>query len=349
VKPARLVSAASISLVLTVLFPPSDMAQGTTPLARKIAFLRGRSVWVADTNGTNAFRLTDRSVQIDDFCFSPRLRYLAYSAIVDSAEEPGLWDSTETPPQRAVCSIVIVDLERNHILSRSDSQWVSINRWLNDDRLLYHESDGFAVGNSYIYDVHKDAVTELNAPDDRLWRSDISLDGSLELYVETQYLNKKNRFDLRCADNRTRSDTIVFSIDFSISDQAISNSRDRIAFLQVRDSSGRYFDVLWLYDLQKASFVSLYQGPANPKFADENNLAWSFQDRYVGMFFMNNGIIVDPRGPSTVVKVQGSDFSWIGDTRFLYTQNNIVYVYDLRSRSSKEVLRDAEKAVFLRQ
>jgi hypothetical protein len=148
-------TALSFALAIALLFPVCAWGQSAIGLSNKIAFLRGEAVWVANTDGSGAEKLTRDSAKVDIFLFSPTRRYPAYSAVVGSVKEPGLWDSTETAPDRAICSIVILDLTTNQTLKRTDSGRVYIARWLPGDNLLYYTSDGFAVDGYYAYDSHR--------------------------------------------------------------------------------------------------------------------------------------------------------------------------------------------------
>jgi hypothetical protein len=279
---------------------------------------------------------------------------LAYSAVVGSAEEPGLWDTTETAPQRAICSIVIMDLQTQRTLKQTDSDWVYINRWLPQDRFLYHTSDGYAVGDSYIYDAHSRSILNIGMANERAWESDFSFDGSMEVYVDGEYVNKHTRYDLHCVDANKSTDRVLLSRDFRIMQQRISHSTKSIAFLQVQDpevpgASHQRDDVLWLYDLNNSTCLPLYRGPTNSMFAGVQYLEWSFDDQYVGMFFSGEAIVVDIKHPSRTVKTAGDHFSWIGNDKLIYTRSKCIYLYDLATRSSKMILKDADQTTFLQK
>ena len=85
-------------------------------LANKIAFLSDGEVWVSDRDGQRITQITHTNGRIEDFLFSPTLKYLSYSQIIKYVDEPGLWEEGERIPQRAVCSIVIMELRDQKVL-----------------------------------------------------------------------------------------------------------------------------------------------------------------------------------------------------------------------------------------
>jgi len=317
-------------------------AQNKIEPANKIAFLRDQAVWLANPDGSGEQRLTNKSVKVNDFLFSPTLQYLAYSAIVGSAEEPGLWDSTETAPQRAICSIVIFDLATNKKLKQTDSEWVYITRWLPQDRLLYYTSDGYAVSGYYAYDARKNSMLTMPDGDERLTNSDFSLDGSLEAYVGSYGR------DLYMHYVDTNRDTVLVSGKFYICDVRISNNKRHVSFVQVQDEGQKYFDILWLYERKTSSCTSLHRGPAHAKSGGVNYLAWSPDDRYIGMFFPPEAIVLEIEHPSRTITVSGKNFCWLANDKIIFTRDNDTYVYDLTTSSSSLLIKGADMAVLLR-
>jgi len=334
--------ALALSLAMALALPMRARGQGTSGPANKIAFLRGRAVWVAETNGSRAQKLTDDRAKVEDFLFSPTHRYLAYSAVVGSAEQPGLWDRTEAPPRRSVLSIVVLDLQTNRALKPTDPGWVKIIRWLPGDKLFYLTSDGFAVTGYFVYDIPKNSIQEMPSYDERAMGSDFSLDGSLEAYVDDFGR------DLHLVLRETGSDAVLVSGKGNITDVRISNDRKHVAFLQVEAVERTYFDVLWLYDRESASCRSFYRGLSHQKSGGVNYLAWSPDDRYVGMLFSPEAIILDVRQPGQTNNISGANLSWIAKNKLILNRNDDLYVYDLATGSSRLLIRDAARAVFLR-
>jgi len=337
-------------ILLDLLVLAHAFAAPQNEFADKIAFLRGGEVWVANPDGLSPQKLTSDSGRADEFFFSPTLKYLAYAKVIGSAEEPGLWDSTETPPQRAICSIVILDLGTKMTLKEmkpTHDPWIYIDRWLPEDKLLYHGSDGFSVSGSYVYDLHKDTEFELPPSDDRLLGADYSPDGTLEAYVDYSGRGETFRCNLHLVHSRAKIDTILASRKGTISDQRISHDKNSIAFLEVEGIKGVYFDILWLYDRRNSACVSLYRGPAKPKSGGVNSLAWSFDDRYVGMFFPPEAIVLIVHHPAESVKIPGDNFCWAGNERIIFNQGDDTYLYDLRTNSRTLLIEHARKPVFL--
>jgi hypothetical protein len=88
----------------------STVPAGDAGFGGKIAFLRSGEIWIVDQDGGNIRRVTNAGGKVEDFLFSPSIKYVAYSKRIKTVEEPGLWEKGEKPPQKSVCSIAIQDL-----------------------------------------------------------------------------------------------------------------------------------------------------------------------------------------------------------------------------------------------
>ena len=98
-------------------------------LNNKIAFLKDGEVWIVDQSGQNIKQLTNTKGKVEDFYFSPSLKYLAYHKILKYVKEPGIWEKEEAP-MSAVWSIVIIDLKNQKILKEikpHEQEWLYID------------------------------------------------------------------------------------------------------------------------------------------------------------------------------------------------------------------------------
>lgn len=335
----------SFSFLAHTFTSPSDQLTG------KIAFLRAGEVWVADTSGRNLRQLTNDSGKVDEFLLSPGLRYLAYARIIGSAEEPGLWDSTEPPPQRAIHSIVILDLQTKKKVTEihpTRDPWIYISRWLPREKFIYYGADGFAVNGYYQYDPVTSTQTELPSGENGLLDADYSSDGLLKAYVNDTGLGGSYRNNLHLVHLQSNKDTTLVSRRGTICEQRISNGGSRIVFIEVERVGNGYFDNLWLCDPVKSSCISLHRRPAKPKSGGVHHVAWSPDDRYIGLFFPPEALVFDLQHPKDPIAVTGRNFCWIGNDRIALNFGNDLFVYDLRTMSKVLLIEKAEQPVFLR-
>lgn len=330
------------TLITVALTAGAGLAQPGKQDTGKIAFLRHDAVWIAGLNGTGAVRATEKGVTVDGFLFSPGGKYLAFSAVVGSAEEPGIWDSSETPPERPICSIIVLDQGSKQTMFRTDSAWFSIARWLPGERLLFYDSDGFAVNNHYEFNPATGEVKTMEVPDDRLIDSEFGRDGTLEAYAGDDGRS------LHIFDRSSGRDTVIATTRGMISESRFSSDGGRLVYMEVQSSGGAYTDVLWLLDRTTGAARALDRRPARPKFRGEDHLAWSPGDRRIGMFYPPGAIVMDLGDPGKTWTIPGRDFSWISDEMLLVSRDEGIFRYDLESRTEQLMLPDATKGIVLR-
>ena len=109
----------------------------------------------------------------------------------------------------------------------------------------------------------------------------------------------------------------------------ISHDQKNIAFLEVTSLKGQYFDNLWVSNINNGSSVKLYAGPARAKTGE---LAWSFDDRSIGMFFSPEAGIVEIQTPEIFHRLSGADFNWSENKKVIFSQGNNIYFYDLNTK-----------------
>ena len=328
-----------------LLFRISSFASGAGELSGKVAFLKDGEVWICDLHGKEMKQITNDSGKVDDFLFSPNLKYLAYAKIVDYVDEPGLWEDSEKVPQRAVCSIVIMDLGTQEIKRQrmpTEDTWIYISKWLPGDKLLYYSASGFDVSGFYAWDIRSGSKEEIEYNKGHvISNADYSADGSLTVYVDDAGLGKDYRENLHLVNSKTNEDRILVS-KRSIANQRISNDKNQIAFVEVESVGKKYFDNLWVYDISRNSLDSLRQEAAGARV-----ISWSFDDRHIGMFFSSEALVVDVKDPSKIHRIHGTEFAWTEDGRIIFSQGNDIYLYDLGLGTSELLLKGAAKPAFL--
>jgi hypothetical protein len=216
------------------------------------------------------------------------------------------------------------------------------------EKFVYYGADGFAVNGYYQYDPVTGAEAELPSGENGLLDADYSSDGLLKAYVTYTGLGKSYRNNLRLVHLQSNRDTTLVSRRGSICDQRISNGGSQIVFIEVERAGNAYFDNLWLYDLSKSACISLQRRPAKPKSGGVHYVAWSLDDRYVGLFFPPEALVFDLQQPADHLTVTGRNFYWIGNDRIAFNVNDDLYVYDLKTKSKVLLVKKAEQPVFLR-
>jgi Tol biopolymer transport system component len=316
----------------------------------KIAFLRSGETWVADQDGGKARRVTDTGGKVEDFLFSPSLKHMAYSRRIKTVEEPGLWEKGKEPPQRSVCSIVVLDLanqKKAREMNPPEGEWIYFDKWMPKDLLLGHRSSGFDVSGFFALNAGEGLARELDYEQGaRLLEADFTPDGSLQAYVKDTGVGKDFKIHLFLVDLRTGAQKLLLS-KRSVLSPKISPDKTRIAFFEVEYRGKKGFDHLWVYDIQKNLLKELYQGPAKPKSAGVSDLAWSPDGRNIAVSFPSYTLLLEIENPARTRRVQGKDLSWVSNHRVIYSRENRVYSYRLDSREADLFLENATQPVFL--
>lgn len=339
-----------VSSSLLLLFVTNSFATELGELSHKIAFLKNGEVWVSDLGGQKMKQITSDSGKVDDFLFSRSLKYLAYAKIIGYEDEPGLWADTEKVPQRAVCSIVIMELKAQKVIKEimpTEDRWIYISKWLPEEKLLYYSSSGFDVSGFYTYDIQKDTKEEIDYNKSSIVSgTEYSTDGSMRTYVDDSGLGKDFKENLHLVDLRTNVNRILVS-KRSIASHKISNDKNQIAFVEVEQIEKKYDDNLWVYKIKEDSLKILYRGPAKAKIGGASEISWSFDDRYIGIFFSPEALVIEVQNPSTIHRIHGQSFSWIENEKIIFAQENDTYLYSLETRKSDLLFGGASKPTFL--
>jgi len=342
------------SLVLSIGFvlcqSGNAVAIEANEFANKIAFLSDGEIWVSDKDGWRIKQITKTTGKIEDFLFSPTLKYLSYSQIIKYVDEPGLWEEGERMPQRAVSSIVIMELRDQKVLKEimpPEGSWIYPAKWLPDEKLLFYGASGFDVWGFFEYDIQTGMEGELDyTKGSILSNADFHKDGSLMAYVDDSGVGEEFKENLHLVDLKSNDDKILVSKK-SILEPKISCDKGNVAFVEVEYVDKQGFDNLWIYNVKDASLKRLYRGPAKAKSGGESELSWSFDDRHIGMFFSPEALVLEIQNPGNIHKARGTDFSWIGNREIVFAQGNDIYLYNLDTRKRELFFEDASKPAFL--
>lgn len=337
-----------LSLVLSL--AGNTFALEVGELANKIAWLHQGEVWMADKDGRPMKPITKTSGKVEDFLFSPAGKHLAYSKIIRFAEEPGLWEAREQAPQRAVCSIVIMDLKNQKVLKEimpPKGNWIYPAKWLGGEKLLFYESSGFDVGDFFEYELQRNIEQKIDYHQgSRAADADFHPDGSLMVYTDDTLVGKEYKMHLHLVDLKAKTDKIIVSQESSVLMPKISYDKKYIAFVQVeRINSSTYFDNLWIYNIKEGSLKKIYRGPAVAKTAFLSRIAWSFDYKFIAMFCSPKAVVLEIQNPGNLHKIRGIDFNWRDDNKIIYAQEG-VYLYNLDNRKKELLFKDASKPKF---
>ena len=324
-------------------------AINTYELLNKITFLKKGEVWISDIQGKEVKKITNTEGKVENFVFSPALEYIAYSKIIKYVDEPGLWEGKEVP-KCPVSSIVIKNLIDGTIVKEIfPSEWIHITKWVSSDKLLYHESSGFDVSGFCEYDIQEGVITRMEyMKGSILSDADYHKDGSLAAYVKPSGVDNEFTYDLHLVDNKLNTDTIVVK-KRSILDPKISHDKNCIAFFEVEwnhdTSKGR--DNVWIYSIKNKALKKIYSGNSMPKVGGKEELSWSLDNKYLGLFHPKTAIILNIQRSEHIQTISGTDFQWIINNNIIFSQDGNIYRYLLKDNKKELIHNNATRPVFL--
>jgi len=123
-----------------------------------------------ELHSLNGRRLTSTNKTVDSYVLSPGKHYVAYSVIVGSKEEPGIYDDGDDIPQRPLHHVIVMDLDTSKVIRKitppsENEPWIYADRWVSDEELVLYDADGFAVGRHYFYHAGINALRRGNFGD----------------------------------------------------------------------------------------------------------------------------------------------------------------------------------------
>ncbi len=346
----------SILVILSACLVLSGAASAAGPVsvdvAGHIAFLRDGDVWIIGTDGQGVRQVTSSDGTVEEFLFSPDLKHLACSMIIGYADEPGWLEEGEEAGKRAVCSIVIVRLLDMGIVTElmpPEDNWIYPARWLPGERLMYYAASGYDVWGFFEYDIREGARKDTAYEQARKSiDADYTADGTLTAYTDNVRVEDKYMDNLTIRDSASGDDRIVATRK-SILDPGISCDKTHVAFIEVEYVEKEGFDNLWVCDLESDSLQRLYRGPAKAKDGNVRAVSWSFDGRYIGMFFSPEALVLETGDPSNIHKISGIDFNWIGNDRFVFAQGDTMFTYEMSTGTKEILLENASKPAFLQK
>jgi Tol biopolymer transport system component len=180
----------------------------------------------------------------------------------------------------------------------------------------------------------------------QLFEADFYRDGSYMLYIDDMGLGKGFKQNLHLVDLKSKDDRVILSKG-SVLEPKISEDKKNIAFIEVKSEGKEYFDNLWIYTFKDGSVRRIYRGRAKAKAAGVNELSWSFDGKYVGMFFSPEALVIEVQSPTNMHKIQGADFNWVTNNKIIFSQGNNIYSYGLDTGKKELIIKDVSKPKFL--
>ena len=345
----RLIKLNIAIIIFCLVFVNNITAKKSSEFINKISFLKEGEVWTSNIQGKEIEKLTNTNGKIENFLFSPTLLYIAYSKIIKYVDQPGLWEEAEAP-KCAVSSIVIKNLKDGSTIKEMfPSEWIHITKWKTANKLLYHKSSGFDVSGFCEYDIQQGFINQIEyMKGSTLDNADYHKDGSLVAYIDDSGVGNEYTRNLHLVDTKLNTDTIVIS-KRSILDPKISHDKNYIAFFEVewnRDTN-KGLDNVWIYSIKNKSLKKIYTGSSKPKIGGKEELAWSLDNQYLGMFHPRVALILNIQRSERTLTISGADFQWIINNNIIFSQDENIYIYLLKDNKKELIHKHATRPVFL--
>ena len=118
-------------------------------------------------NSIDNIVLTNTNGKVNNYWLSPNKRYVSYEVIIKYVNEHSDLEDETDLVQVPVCHVVIYDIQKRNIIGEIHPEnvtemFVRIDKWLSDKEILLHDSDGIAVGNSYIYNLEERRLRQID-------------------------------------------------------------------------------------------------------------------------------------------------------------------------------------------
>lgn len=152
------VSDKELTLVERIVDGKSIMNRRGKPLSGVEVVLKDGELYEKSGTGLGG-KITSTDGKVNSYLQSPDKQYVAYSIIVGFIDAPGLYEEVvEEIPQDPVYQIVVMDIEQRKQLTvikppAENEPFLYVDQWISSDELLLHDSDGLAVGWSYVYNA----------------------------------------------------------------------------------------------------------------------------------------------------------------------------------------------------
>jgi len=338
--------------VLIFFLTLSNILGINSELKNGVIYLSSGEVYFCDLNHQNTIQLTSTNNKVSGFAISPDYRSLAYSKIFKYVDEPGIWDST--PPKRAVCSIMLIDLKSDKIIREifpSEYEWIYIDYWLNSKELLCSSADGFSVNDSY--KINTAGVID-------------TLD-----YDELDRTKNLNLITPKYLEMRLIKDSLagIHFIDFKNRKNITLSQEKNYSHLEAISSN--YESFLWsenfnkivkrenLWQLEQSYHLNLYNlvsGKDKPIINKDRSSSLPFDkiqfspdNRIVSCDLRNSdSISIHFINSNKHIDLCGTKTLWIDSNRLMYFLDKNLYVYDIDRNMSTLFLENVNEAMYVK-
>jgi len=326
---------------------------GANPeLKNGVIYLFSGEVYFCDLNHQKTVKLTNTNNNVSHFAISPDYRFLAYSKIFKSLDEPELWDSITA--KKPANSVTLYDLKSDKIIREifsSDYEWIVIDDWLNSKELICASADGSTWDDRYKintagiidtldYDRYK-SIFDLN----NFSPQDLKMQLIKDSLAHNHYLDFKNIKNITYSKDGKYSHVEAVSSD----DKSFLWSETFTQFLkeEIQWQWERGYH-LYLYNLVSGEDKLIINKDISPailynkiQFSPDNSMItcdWSHSDS-ISIYFLNAKKHIDLLGTKSI---------WIDSNRLFYLIDTNVYLYDIDKNISTQFLEDVREARYIK-
>jgi len=342
----------TVFTALVLFLTLSDIFGVNSELKNGVMYLSNNEVYFCDLNHQNTIQITHTNNHVSDFAISPDYRFLAYSKIFKYVDEPGMWDST--PPERAVCSIIMIDLKSDKIIREtfpSEYEWISIDHWLNSKELICYSSDGFSVEDRYR--INTAGIIDTLDYDEFERIENLNLDNTLNLRMGLikdslayiHFLDSRNKKNTTFSQNGEYSHVIAISSDYESFLWTETFTQYLKEEKQCQWERGFHLSLYNLVSGEDKLIINKDISPARLynkiQFSPDNRFVSCdlFHSDSISIYFLNSDKHVDLCGTKTL---------WIDSNRFIYFLESNLYVYEIDKNMSSLFLENIKKVIFIK-
>ncbi|UCD64306.1 MAG: hypothetical protein JSW34_02380 [Candidatus Zixiibacteriota bacterium] len=347
ITPAAIVLALTVVLLLSAA-PAVGQDRAASGLDGKIAFLQNGEVCASHADGSDIIAVTQTGGKVDDFVFSPRLEYLAFTR--EFAMAPGLvpcdFDGEEWP-MVPIHSVVFINLATMSTLTEIEPEelWQHLGQWTAPDRFVFYLTGTHTLAGYVEHDIKSNTQTKVDRSKEYdLYGPSYSADYNLVLYTTDSGLGETYHHRLHLLDRTTGEDRILVRQN-SIFSHNLSPDNKSVALMGRVSRDNWVARDVWIYRVEDESLELFLSDSAG---LPRNGPTWSPDGKFIGLADGVEMLLTAVENPLETHRIKGNHFSWIDDKHLLMSRGNGIYQYDLASEQARLIINNAAKPMFLK-